>query len=177
MIEEATMTATVVTAQRKTKCLIQRNYRGFSLHQTRVRNSLRIARCTVNELKSSTPLNLCRKRTKLSKLKLEEDRPKPADRLPEQNPKKHHAVRPYLGNPLRPLARKVCPCENQKSRCRPRQDEGPSHQMKKSACAPTLFPSAAVDSRCPATQTQTGLRPNDNSSPNQARAEPILTPG
>src|SRR5881394_4524181 len=29
MIEEATMTATVVTAQRKTKCLIQRNYRFF----------------------------------------------------------------------------------------------------------------------------------------------------
>jgi hypothetical protein len=59
------MTATVVTAQRKTKCLIQRNYRGFSLHQTRVRNSLRIARCTVNELKSSTPFQSVPKKNKI----------------------------------------------------------------------------------------------------------------
>jgi hypothetical protein len=73
-----------------------------------------------------------------------------------------------------PPRTKSVPARKPKSRCRPRQDEGPSHQMKKFACAPTLFPSAAADSLCRATQTQIGSKPSDNSSPNQARAEPIL---
>src|SRR5205823_11684648 len=103
----ATNTANVVTNQRKTKCCIQRSYRNFWFRQTQARNNLPILRCAVNELKSSTPINLCRKRTKLSKAKLEVDRPKPADHLSELNPKKRRLACRQRGKPLNRLARKV----------------------------------------------------------------------
>src|SRR5207253_6046731 len=51
----ATNTATVVTIQRKTKCLIGKSYADFWFDQTRARNCLRIVGCAVNEMKSSTP--------------------------------------------------------------------------------------------------------------------------
>src|SRR6266567_3154472 len=80
MIDEATITAIVVMAQRKTKCLICEKVIRILLYQTRARNCLPTARRAVNGLKSSTPINLCLKRAKLSKLKLEEDLPRQGKR-------------------------------------------------------------------------------------------------
>src|SRR4029453_1889611 len=70
MIDEATMTAIVVMAQRKMKCFILGSFCNLSLLRRRARNRLRSGRCAVNGLESSTPTNLCRKRTKLSKIKM-----------------------------------------------------------------------------------------------------------
>src|SRR6266516_3513379 len=88
MIDEATITAIIVMPQRKMKCLIRGSYWNFVLRQTRARNCLPIAGGTVNGLTFSTLINLCPKRTKLSKAKLAEDRRKPANRRPEYESKK-----------------------------------------------------------------------------------------
>jgi len=167
------MTATVVMAQRKTKCLMLRSYCDSWLYQMRPRNSLRITRCAVNELKSSTPLNLCRKRTKLSKPKLEEDRQKPAGRPPKWKSKKRRrrpGHRPHEKAP-HPFARKVRLYEKEESRCPRGQVEQRSRRTRKFACAPTLFRNDAADSRCRATRIRIGWKPSANSFPNQAHAD------
>src|SRR5436190_9353088 len=58
------------------------------LYQTRARNCLPTARRAVNGLKSSTPINLCLRRAKLSKLKLEEGPPEAGGSSSEMKIKK-----------------------------------------------------------------------------------------
>src|SRR6266576_658343 len=122
-IGAATNTANVVTNQRKTKCCIQRSYRDFWFHQMRARNCLRSVRCSINGLKSSTPINLCQKRTKLSKVKIKRHR-KPADRLPERKSEKprRRAVDRQPEKPSVPLLRKLQLREQEKCQCLLRQE-------------------------------------------------------
>jgi len=70
MIDEATITAIVVAAQRKTKCLMLIRSLNLFLSQRTARKHLPTSRSALNELKSLTIFNLCRKRPKLSKAKI-----------------------------------------------------------------------------------------------------------
>jgi hypothetical protein len=156
-------------AQRKMKCFILGSFCNLSLLWTRARNRLRTGRCAVNGLESSTPTNLCRKRTKLSKIKMKQPLNWGPGKLPARGQRRVEKA------PHR-VARKARLRKKTGARCLPGREQRRDHPMRKFACGHILFPNAAAGLHCQAMRIRIGSKPGDNSSPKSAHVERIFYP-
>jgi hypothetical protein len=111
-------------------------------------------------IKTINDKNLCRKKRKLSKIKMT-DRRRPA-RPPERKLPKAAAyvVRPRTENRARPASGKAQP--HQKRQCHVNLMDWQSHRTKRFDSEPTSFPSADADLHCQGTPNPIGWKQSDN---------------